>query len=77
VWKQEAENRELLLGINEIGMWKGEDGKELCMHADKTAAEDTIRRLRELGEMDGVHVALAHVDINALDDDVLKSLLLV
>jgi len=59
-------------------MWKDENGKELgiCMHADKALAENTIRCLRELGEMDGVHVALAHVDVNHLDDKVLKSLLL-
>lgn len=46
------------------------------MHADKEAAEDTIRRLRELGEIEGFHIALAHVDINHLDDNLLKSLLL-
>jgi len=56
-------------------MWKDNEGKEVCMHQDKTAAKDTIRRLRELGEMEGVHVALAHVDVNALNDKVLKSLL--
>ena len=75
LWGQGAESRELLLGTKEIGMWKDNEGKYVCMHADKTAAEDTIRRLRELGEMKGVHVALAHVDVNALNDKVLKSLL--
>lgn len=71
-----AETSDLLLGTAEMGTWKDKDGKETCMHADKEAAEDTIRRLRELGEMEGVHIALAHVDMNHLDDNLLKSLLL-
>ena len=75
LWGRGSESRELLLGTKEIGMWKDNEGKYVCMHQDKTAAKDTIRRLRELGEMEGVHVALAHVDVNALNDKVLKSLL--
>ena len=75
LWGRGTESRELLLGTKEIGFWKDNEGKDVCMHQDKPAAEDTIRRLRELGEMKGVHVALAHVDVNALNDKVLQSLL--
>jgi len=46
------------------------------MHVDKVAAMDTIRRLRELEKIEGVHLALAHVDINELDDEMLKKMLI-
>lgn len=55
-----------------MGVWKDKDGNESCMHGDKVAAKDTMRRLRELGEMEGVHIALAHVGIDELDDEILK-----
>jgi hypothetical protein len=66
--------RELIQGICEIGMWKDSDGNNQCMHGDVEAAKDTMRRLRQLGEMEGVHLALAHVNIDELDDDKLKEL---
>jgi len=46
------------------------------MHADKEAAKDTIKRMRELSEMEGVHLALAHVPLEERNDPFLKSLLL-
>jgi CTP:molybdopterin cytidylyltransferase MocA len=52
------------------------DGSVFCMHADRPAARDTIRRLRELGQMEGVHLALAHVDVDDTGDDTLKALLI-
>ena len=66
--------RELIQGICEIGTWKDSDGNNQCMHGDVEAAKDTMRRLRQLGEIEGVHLALAHVNIDELDDDRLKEL---
>jgi len=64
------------LGKKEIGIWKDVNGNEICMHTDPEKAKDTIRRLRELGEMKDVHLAMAHVDIDELGDDYLKALLI-
>jgi hypothetical protein len=69
-----ANCRELIQGVCEIGTWKDSDGTSHCMHGDLEAAKDTMRRLRELGEIEGVHLALAHVNIDELDDDKLKEL---
>jgi hypothetical protein len=69
-----ANTRELIQGICEIGVWKDNNGNDQCMHGDVEAAKDTMRRLRQLGEMEGVHLALAHVNIDELDDDKLKEL---
>jgi hypothetical protein len=46
------------------------------MHEDQIAAKDTIRRLRALGEMEGVHLALAHVSIDELSDELLENLMI-
>ena len=63
-------------GTAEIGSWKGNDGSMWCMHQDKESARDSIRRLRELGKMEGVHLALAHVYLEDTGDEFLKTLLL-
>jgi hypothetical protein len=68
--------RRLLLGKAEIGSWKDGEGNEICMPADKEMAIKTMRKLRELGEMEGVHVAMAHVHLDEVGDEKLKSLLL-
>ena len=59
-----------------MGSWKGQDGSETCMHGDRAAAEDTIRRLRKLGSYDGVHVAMAHVKVEELLNEKLDALLI-
>jgi len=69
-------HRELLLGTKKIGVWKNEDGKELCVHEDRNTAKETIRKLRELGEMEGVHIALAHVPIDELASETLQKLMI-
>ena len=53
--------RQLFDGSQEIAVWKTDDGKELSFHQDRPAARDTIKRLRGLAQMEGVHIALAHV----------------
>jgi hypothetical protein len=68
--------RKLIDGKAEIGSWKGFDGTTWCMHQDKESARDSIRRLRELGQMDGVHLALAHVYLEDTGDEFLKTLFL-
>lgn len=68
--------RQLILGTREIGVWKGKDGSELCMHGDRITAKETIRKLRELGNMEGVHIALAHVPIDELGDETLGQLMI-
>ena len=68
--------RQLILGTREIGVWKEKDGSESCMHGDRITAKETIRKLRELGEMEGVHVALAHVPIEELGNETLRRLMI-
>jgi hypothetical protein len=68
--------RQLLEGSKEIGTWKEKDGSESCMHGDREAAVDTIRRLRKLGSLDGVHVAMAHVNIEELHNEKLSALMI-
>ena len=46
------------------------------MHAHRTIAKETMRKLRELGEMEGIHLALAHVPIDKLGDETLQQLLI-
>jgi len=46
------------------------------MHGDRTAAEDTIRRLRKLGSYDEVHVAMAHVKVEELHNEKLDALMI-
>jgi hypothetical protein len=69
-------SRKLIDAKAEIGSWKGFDGTTWCMHQDKESARDSIRRLRELGQMDGVHLALAHVYLEDTGDEFLKTLFL-
>lgn len=52
----------LLTGEKEIGMWQGEGGRMICIHLDKAAAEESIRRLRELRDMGQVEMIAAHDD---------------
>lgn len=48
----------------------------MCMHLDKAAARHTLQRLRKLSEMKGVHIALAHVSVDELDDKLLRDLII-
>jgi hypothetical protein len=68
--------RQLILGTREIGVWKEKDGSESCMHGDRITAKETIRKLRELGNVEGVHIALAHVPIDELGDATLGQLMI-
>jgi hypothetical protein len=65
----------LVLGTKEMGVWKGDDGNDWCMHMDKEAAVDTMSRLRELAKQKGVHLAMAHVWIDETGDELLKTLI--
>jgi hypothetical protein len=68
--------RQLLDGKQEIGCWLDEQGNEESMHSDREQAKETIRKLRALGQMDGVHIAMAHVDLNELGNDKLSAMLI-
>lgn len=46
------------------------------MHGDRKAAEDTICRLRKLGGYEGVHIAMAHVEVGELDNERLDALMI-
>lgn len=56
-------DRRLLTGEKEIGEWESPHGM-ICIHLDKEAAAESIRRLRELHEAvgDGVEIIAAHED---------------
>lgn len=54
-------DRRLLTGEKEIGEWNDANGQMCCIHTDRKAAEETIKRIREL-ESQGVEVILAHDD---------------
>jgi glyoxylase-like metal-dependent hydrolase (beta-lactamase superfamily II) len=41
----------LLTGEKTIGTWTGTDGREMCIHLDRQAAEESIWRLRKLWEL--------------------------
>lgn len=64
-----------MLGSADIGTWEA-GGQQMCMHADKELALKTMAKIRELHEMDGVHVALAHVYLEEVGDEKLNSLFL-
>jgi len=51
-------DRRLLTGEKEIGTWEGPDGREICIHLDRVAAEESLRRLREFQGMVGGQVEL-------------------
>ncbi|KAK3691871.1 hypothetical protein LTR37_018364 [Vermiconidia calcicola] len=55
----------LLTGEKEIGTFEGPGGHMICIHLDKEAAAESIRRLRELGEAAGdqVEILAAHEDV--------------
>lgn len=57
-------DRRLLTGEKEIGTWEGPHGT-LCIHLDKEAAAESIRRLREFQDAAGDQVELiaAHEEI--------------
>jgi glyoxylase-like metal-dependent hydrolase (beta-lactamase superfamily II) len=57
-------DRRLLTGEKEVGTWEGPHGV-LCIHLDKEAAEESIRRLRQFQESagDDVELIAAHEDI--------------
>lgn len=58
-------DRRLLTGEKEIGMFQGAHGDMICIHLDKEAAAESIRRLREFDRMaDGqVELVAAHEEI--------------
>jgi hypothetical protein len=64
-----------MLGTADIGEWKDPNGNVMCMHADKEMAKKTMKKIREFDQMEGVHVALAHVPLAEIGDPVLDSLL--
>lgn len=53
----------LLSGDKEIGTWIDNEGHTLCIHLDKAAAEESIRRLRELQKAGNVEMIAAHNDV--------------
>ncbi|KAK5734147.1 hypothetical protein LTR17_009130 [Elasticomyces elasticus] len=57
-------DRRLLTGEKDIGTWEGPHGT-LCIHLDKEAAAESIRRLREFQKMAGDEVELiaAHEEV--------------
>ena len=56
-------DRRLLTGEKEIGEWESPHGM-ICIHLDKEAAAESIRRLRDLqiGVGEGVEIIAAHED---------------
>jgi len=52
-------DKRLLTGEREIGTWKDTEGRTCCIHLDRSKAEESIARLRELTEM-GVEIVAAH-----------------
>lgn len=57
-------DRRLLTGEKEIGTFESPHGELICIHVDKEAAAESIRRLREFDEATGDQVELiaAHED---------------
>lgn len=57
-------DRSLLTGDLDIAEWTDADGRSCCIHADKEAAKQTLRRIRKLEIMYGkeMEVILAHDD---------------
>lgn len=58
-------DRRLLTGEKEIGTWQNPEGTTLCIHLDKEAAAESIRRLQEFQKAAGEEVELiaAHEEI--------------
>lgn len=52
-------DRRLLTGEKQIGEWTDAEGHVCCIHVDRKAAEETIRRIRQLEEK-GVEIVFAH-----------------
>lgn len=52
----------LLTGEKEIGCWTDDSGETLCIHLDKSAASESIQRLRKLAENRDVELVAAHDD---------------
>lgn len=52
----------LLTGEKEISTWRSEDGLDMCIHLDKSAAEETLNRITQLEKIleDKVEVIMAH-----------------
>jgi len=51
----------LLTGEKEIGTWENEQGETMCIHLDRAAAEESIRRIRQLMDLrskNGVEVEI-------------------
>ena len=63
-------DRRLLTGEKQIGEWTDADGRVCCIHVDREAAEETIRRIRQLEE-NGVEVVFAH-DLEWENDSINK-----
>jgi glyoxylase-like metal-dependent hydrolase (beta-lactamase superfamily II) len=58
-------DRRLLTGEKEIGEFANPHGHMICIHVDKEAAAESIRRLREFGEGAGdkVEIIAAHEEV--------------
>jgi glyoxylase-like metal-dependent hydrolase (beta-lactamase superfamily II) len=58
-------DRRLLTGEKEIGVFQSPHGDWICIHLDKEAAAESIRRLREFGKAAGdqVEIIAAHEDV--------------
>lgn len=52
----------LLNGEREIGTWQSDTGHTLCIHLDRAAAEESIKRLRVLKDLGNVELIAAHDD---------------
>jgi glyoxylase-like metal-dependent hydrolase (beta-lactamase superfamily II) len=52
-------DRRLLTGEKQIGEWTDAEGHVCCIHVDREAAEETIRRIRQLEEK-GAEIVFAH-----------------
>ncbi len=52
-------DRRIMRREKEIGEWYDSHGYRCCIHADRSRAEETIQRIRDL-ESRGVEVILAH-----------------
>jgi hypothetical protein len=61
-----AHDIRLLTGEKEIGTWESEHGDTMCIHTDRTVAEETIKRIQILTSLKGseeIEVILAHDDV--------------
>lgn len=53
----------LLSGEKQIATWDNEQGRQICIHLDKEAAEESIQRLRELKGLGNVELIAAHDNV--------------